>query len=240
MKTIGLIGGMSWESSAEYYRLVNQGMKTRLGGHANARSVMVTVCFEEIQALQHAGRWDELAARMQQAARQVEQGGADFVLLCTNTMHRVAPAIEAALSIPLLHIVDPTAQALRAAGIGRVGLLGTRFTMEQDFYRARMAERHGIETLVPDEAGRRRVHEIIYDELCHGVVSAASRDVYRQVVAELAERGAGGVILGCTEITLLIGPEDVALPTFDTTRLHALAAVEVALADAGVGAGARS
>ncbi len=228
MKTIGLIGGMSWESSAEYYRLVNQGMKARLGGHANARSVMVTVCFEEIHALQHAQRWDELAVHMRQAARQVQAGGADFLLLCTNTMHRVAPAIEDAVSIPLLHIVDPTAQALRAAGIGRVGLLGTRFTMEQDFYRARMAGRHGIEVLVPGEAGRRRVHEIIYEELCHGTVRAASRDAFRRIVDELAAEGAQGVILGCTEITLLIGAGDVALPVFDTTRLHALAAVEAA------------
>ncbi|TWG81873.1 aspartate racemase [Cupriavidus gilardii J11] len=230
MKTIGLIGGMSWESSAEYYRLINQGMKARRGGHCNARSIMATVCFEDIQALQHDGRWEELASRMQQAARQVEAGGADFVVLCTNTMHRLAPAIEAVLTVPFLHIVDPTAAALQAAGIRRVGLLGTRFTMEQDFYRGRMQDRHGIEVVVPPEAERQRVHDIIYGELCHGVVRDESRAVYRRIVDGLREQGAEGVILGCTEITLLIAAGDVSLPVFDTTALHAQAAV--ALADA--------
>jgi len=232
MKTIGLIGGMSWESSAEYYRLINQGMKARLGGHRNARSVMATVSFEEIKALQHDGRWDELGVLMQQAARQVQAGGADFVLLCTNTMHRVAPAIEAALSVPFVHIVDPTALALREAGIGRVALLGTRFTMEQDFYRGRMQDRHGIETLVPDEVDRAIVHDIIYDELCHGTIRDAARAEFQRIIGELGTRGAQGVILGCTEITLLIGPQDSALPVFDTTALHAQAAV--AMADDGV------
>ncbi len=230
MKTIGLIGGMSWESSAEYYRLINQGMKARLGGHCNARSIMATVSFEEIKALQHAGRWEELGARMQEAARQVQAGGADFVLLCTNTMHRVAPDIEAALSVPFVHIVDPTAQALRASGIGRVGLLGTRFTMEQDFYRGRMRERHGIDVVVPDEADRAIVHDIIYDELCHGVIRDAACASYQRIIGSLAGQGAQGVILGCTEITLLIGAADSALPVFDTTALHAQAAVEMALA----------
>lgn len=230
MKTIGLIGGMSWESSAEYYRLINQGMKARRGGHCNARSIMATVCFEDIQALQHDGRWEELASRMQQAARQVEAGGADFVVLCTNTMHRLAPAIEAVLTVPFLHIVDPTAAALQAAGIRRVGLLGTRFTMEQDFYRGRMQDCHGIEVVVPPEAERQRVHDIIYGELCHGVVRDESRAVYRRIVDGLREQGAEGVILGCTEITLLIAAGDVSLPVFDTTALHAQAAV--ALADA--------
>lgn len=232
MKTIGLIGGMSWESSAEYYRLINQGMKARLGGHRNARSVMATVCFEEIKALQHDGRWDELGVLMQQAARQVEAGGADFVLLCTNTMHRVAPAIEAALSVPFVHIVDPTALALQEAGIARVALLGTRFTMEQDFYRGRMQDRHGIEILVPDEADRAIVHDIIYDELCHGMIREAARAEFQRIIGELATRGAQGVILGCTEITLLISPRDSVLPVFDTTALHAQAAV--AMADDGV------
>ena len=228
MKTIGLIGGMSWESSAEYYRLINQGMKTRLGGHRNARSVMVTVCFEEIKTLQHAERWEDLGSQMQQAARQVEAGGADFVVLCTNTMHKLAPAIEAVLDVPFLHIVDPTADALRRAGIERVGLLGTRFTMEQDFYRTRMEQRHGIQVVIPDQDDRTLVHDIIYDELCHGVVRRESRAVYQRIIESLKAGGAQGVILGCTEITLLIKPEDSALPTFDTTELHAMAAVALA------------
>lgn len=228
MKTIGLIGGMSWESSAEYYRMINQGMKARLGGHRNARSIMATVCFEEIKTLQHDGQWDELARQMQQAARQVEAGGADFVVLCTNTMHKVAPAIESVLKVPFLHIVDPTAEALRQAGVSRVGLLGTRFTMEQDFYRERMEKRYGIEVLVPDERDRDLVHGVIYDELCHGIVLDNSRAAYRQVIERFRQDGAQGVILGCTEITLLIGAEDSALPVFDTTALHAQAAVALA------------
>ncbi|EYS85656.1 aspartate racemase [Cupriavidus sp. SK-4] len=229
MKTIGLIGGMSWESSAEYYRLINQGMKARLGGHCNARSIMATVCFEEIKALQHAQQWDELGRCMQQAALQLEAGGADFVLLCTNTMHRVAPQIESVLKVPFVHIVDPTAQALRQAGIRRVGLLGTRFTMEQDFYRARMSDLHGIEVLVPDQADRELVHQVIYDELCHGIVRDAARADYQRIVSSLQAQGAGGVVLGCTEIALLIGQDDVALPVFDSTALHAQAAVTLAL-----------
>lgn len=228
MKTIGLIGGMSWESSAEYYRMINQGMKARLGGHRNARSIMATVCFEEIKTLQHDGQWDELARQMQQAARQVEAGGADFVVLCTNTMHKVAPAIESVLKVPFLHIVDPTAEALRQAGVSRVGLLGTRFTMEQDFYRERMEKRYGIEVLVPDERDRDLVHGVIYDELCHGIVLDNSRAAYRRVIERFRQDGAQGVILGCTEITLLIGAEDSALPVFDTTALHAQAAVALA------------
>jgi aspartate racemase len=230
MKTIGLIGGMSWESSAEYYRLINQRMKERLGGHHNARSVMVTVSFDEIKALQHAQRWDELGEHMKQAARQVQAAGADVVLLCTNTMHRVAPALEAALAVPFIHIVDPTAQALRDAGIRRVGLLGTAFTMEQDFYRGRMQDRHGIDVVVPEAPDRARVHQIIYDELCHGIVRDESRDVYRRIIDSMQAQGVGGVILGCTEIALLIAQKDVTLPVFDTTALHAHAAVEWALA----------
>jgi aspartate racemase len=230
MKTIGLIGGMSWESSAEYYRLINQGMKERLGGHHNARSVMVTVSFEEIKALQHAQQWDELGERMKQAALQVQAAGADVVLLCTNTMHRVAPALEAALDVPFLHIVDPTAQALRDAGVRRVGLLGTAFTMEQDFYCGRMQDRHGIEVVVPEAPDRALVHQIIYDELCHGIVRDGSRDAYRRIIGDMQAQGVGGIILGCTEITLLIAQEHVTLPVFDTTALHAQAAVDWALA----------
>jgi aspartate racemase len=231
---IGLIGGMSWESSAEYYRLINQGTKARCGGHRNARSIMATVCFEEIKALQHAEEWGELGLRMQQAARQVEAGGADFVLLCTNTMHRVAPAIEAVLNVPFIHIVDPTAQALRDVGVKTVGLLGTRFTMEQDFYRSRMSNMHGIEVKVPNETDRALVHQVIYDELCHGIVRDASRVEYQRIIAGLKAQGADGVILGCTEIMQLIGPADVSLPVFDTTGLHAQAAVKLAIEGASV------
>ncbi len=229
MKTIGVIGGMSWESSAEYYRLLNSEMKARLGGHHNARSLMATVDFAEIEALQRAGDWDALGGLMAQAARQLERGGADIVLLATNTMHRVCASIEAAISIPFLHIADPTGTALRAAGVTRVGLLGTRYTMEQDFYVGRLREVHGIEAIVPDADERDDVHRIIYDELCHGVVKDVSRAVYQRVIDALAARGAQGVILGCTEITLLIGAGDSSLPVFDTTALHAKAAVDWAL-----------
>ncbi len=228
MKTIGLIGGMSWESSAEYYRLINQGMKALAGGHRNARSIMSTVCFEDIKQMQHAGLWEELGRAMQQAALQVQAGGADFVVLCTNTMHKLAPHIEAVLDIPFLHIVDPTALALREAGVQRVGLLGTRFTMEEDFYRERMQERHHLTVLIPHEDERAQVHDIIYDELCHGIVRPESLAVYQRVIDHLRRDGAQAVILGCTEIALLVKPEDSVLPVYDTTELHALAAVRLA------------
>src|SRR5690554_1898697 len=229
MKTIGLIGGMSWESSAEYYRLINQAMKSRLGGHRNARSIMATVCFEDIKALQHAERWDDLGHEMQRAAKQLEAGGADVVVLCTNTMHKVASHIESALGIPFLHIVDPTAIAIQASAVQCVGLLGTRFTMEQGFYRERMEHKHGIKVVVPEEADRALIHQIIYDELCHGVVRDESRVIYQRIINGLRQSGAQAVILGCTEIALLIKPEDSALPVFDTTELHALAAVDWAV-----------
>jgi len=229
MKTIGVIGGMSWESSTEYYRLLNRHAKARLGGHHNARSLLLTVDFAEIEANQRAGDWHALGEQMAQAARQLERGGADLVILATNTMHRVCESIEQAIAVPFLHIADPTGAALRAAGVERVGLLGTRYTMEQTFYTGRLRERHGLDTLVPDEAERADVHRIIYDELCHGSVDSASRNVYQRVIDNLAARGAQAVILGCTEITLLIKPEDSSLPVFDTTALHAQAAVEWAL-----------
>ncbi|MBV8659685.1 MAG: aspartate/glutamate racemase family protein [Burkholderiales bacterium] len=229
MKTIGLIGGMSWESSATYYRLINEGMKQRLGGHHNARSVMVTVSFEAIKALQHDARWDALGEQMAAAARQLQAGGADFVALCTNTMHQVADHIERAIDIPFLHIVDPTGEALQRAHIRKAALLGTRFTMEQDFYRSRMQMRYGIELLTPSAEDRTVVHDVIYEELCHGIVTQSSRAAYQRIIASLADQGAEAVILGCTEIMLLIGPDDVALPVFDTTGLHADAAVSWAL-----------
>ncbi|WP_322051437.1 aspartate/glutamate racemase family protein [Paraburkholderia bannensis] len=229
MKIIGVIGGMSWESSAEYYRLLNSQMKARLGGHHNARSLMATVDFAQIEELQRAGDWEALGVLMAQAAQQLERGGADIVLLATNTMHRVCASIEAAISIPFLHIADPTGAALRAANVTRVGLLGTRYTMEQDFYVGRLREVHGIEAIVPNEHDRADVHRIIYDELCHGNVDQQSRRVYQRVIDDLAAQGAQGAILGCTEITLLIGQNDSTLPVFDTTALHAQAAVDWAL-----------
>ncbi|MFP3506228.1 aspartate/glutamate racemase family protein [Burkholderia sp. SIMBA_062] len=226
MKTIGLIGGMSWESSAEYYRMINRHSKALHGGHHNAKSVLVTVDFAEIEALQRAQDWVALGERMADAARQLEAAGADLVVLTTNTMHRVHGAIEAAVALPFLHIADPTGAALRAAGVERVALLGTRYTMELPFYAQRLGDKFGLDVLVPDEAARSDVHRIIYDELCHGVIDAASRATYVAIIDELAKRGAQAVILGCTEITLLIGADDSPLPVFDTTALHAKAAVE--------------
>ena len=226
MKTIGLIGGMSWESSAEYYRMINRHSKALHGGHHNAKSVLVTVDFAEIEALQRAQDWVALGERMADAARQLEAAGADLVVLTTNTMHRVHGAIEAAVALPFLHIADPTGAALRAAGVERVALLGTRYTMELPFYAERLRDKFGLDVLVPDEAARNDVHRIIYDELCHGVIDAASRATYVAIIDELAKRGAQAVILGCTEITLLIGAADSPLPVFDTTALHAKAAIE--------------
>ncbi|KVD89136.1 aspartate racemase [Burkholderia ubonensis] len=226
MKTIGLIGGMSWESSAEYYRMLNRYSKALHGGHHNAKSVMVTVDFAEIEALQRVHDWPALGAHMAAAARQLEAAGADLIVLTTNTMHRVHDAIEAAVTLPFLHIADPTGKALLAAGVSRVGLLGTRYTMELPFYAERLREKFGLDVLVPEERERDDVHRIIYDELCHGVVDAGSRATYVTIIEGLAKRGAQAVILGCTEITLLIGAEDSPLPVFDTTALHAQAAVE--------------
>lgn len=226
MKTIGLIGGMSWESSAEYYRMINRHSKALHGGHHNAKSVLVTVDFAEIEALQRAQDWTALGERMADAARRLEAAGADLIVLTTNTMHRVHGAIEAAVALPFLHIADPTGAALRAAGIERVALLGTRYTMELPFYATRLRDKFGLDVLVPDESARSDVHRIIYDELCHGVIDAGSRSTYVAIIDELATRGAQAVILGCTEITLLIGADDSPLPVFDTTALHAKAAVE--------------
>jgi aspartate racemase len=229
MQTIGLIGGMSWESSAQYYRIINEGVRDRLGGVHSARSLMFSVDFGEIERLQHGGDWQTLAVQMIDAARRLERGGADFLLICTNTMHRMADEIAASVSIPLLHIADPTADAVRAAGYQRVGLLGTAFTMEHDFYKGRLADRFGLKVLVPDDADRAIVHEVIYSELVVGEVRAASRATYSEIIARMIERGAQAIILGCTEIMLLVRPEDSAVPLFDTTTLHAQAAVKRAL-----------
>jgi aspartate racemase len=226
---IGLIGGMSWESSAQYYRLINEGVRDRVGGVASARTLMWSFDFARIEALQHAGDWDALAGELVTAAKALQKGGADFLVLCTNTMHRCAWAIDAAVKIPLLHIADPTAAAIQAGGLTKVGLLGTAFTMEQDFYRGRLEDKFGLEVLIPEADDRKAVHDIIYRELVIGQVLDASREVYRAVIQRLVERGAQGVILGCTEIMLLIGQTDSLVPVFDTTTLHAEAAVERAL-----------
>ena len=231
MKTIGLIGGMSWESSATYYRLLNEGVRDRLGPTASARCILWSFDFAEIEALQHAGDWQGLTERMVDAARWLEAAGAEALLICTNTMHRMADEVQAAVGVPLVPIADPTAARIRADGHRRVALLGTAFTMEQDFYRGRLAARHGLHVMVPDAADRAVVHRVIYDELVAGKVLPASRDAYRAVIARLVERGAEAVILGCTEIMLLVGPEDSAVPIYDTTALHAAAAVELALAE---------
>ncbi|MCT8003635.1 aspartate/glutamate racemase family protein [Sphingomonas sanguinis] len=231
MRTIGLIGGMSWESSAEYYRILNEGVRDRLGPTASASCLLWSFNFAEIEALQHHGDWEALTARMVDAARRLQAGGAELLLICTNTMHRMAAAVQQAVAIPLLHIADPTAERIRAAGIRTVGLLGTAFTMEHDFYKGRLAERHGLNVIVPGAEDRAEVHRVIYEELVAGQVTAASREAYRAVIARLVAAGAEAVILGCTEIMLLVRPDDSGVPLFDTTALHAAAAVEIALAD---------
>ncbi|MBN8638923.1 MAG: aspartate/glutamate racemase family protein [Anaerolineae bacterium] len=229
MKTIGLIGGLSWESSAEYYRMINEAVKQRLGGLHSAQTLMFSFDFAEIERLQHAGDWDAATERMIDAARRLERGGADLLIICSNTMHRMAQQVQAAVSIPLLHIADPTAERIKAAGIQRIGLLGTRYTMEQDFYRGRLTEVHGLDVIVPDAADRQIVNRIIYEELVLGVIKPDSKAEYLRVVNQLVAQGAEGVILGCTEIGLLIKQADCPVPAFDTTEIHALAAVEAAL-----------
>ncbi len=229
MRTIGLLGGMSWESSAEYYRIINQRARARLGGTHSARCLLLSVDFGEIERLQHAGDWDGLAARMADAGRQLAQGGADFIVICTNTMHRFADQVAQAAGRPVLHIADPTARRIKDAGLRKVGLLGTAFTMEQPFYRGRLAEQHGLDVLVPEAEDRRIVHDVIYRELVTGIVNRASRAAYREVIARLVERGAEAIILGCTEIMLLVNQDDSAVPVFDTTALHAEAALDAAL-----------
>jgi aspartate racemase len=229
VKTIGLLGGMSWESSAVYYRLINERVRERLGGLHSADCLLRSIDFAPMEELQRAGRWDEAGEMLAREAAALVAGGAELLVLCTNTMHTVAGAITNAVDVPFLHIADTTAAAIKAEQIGTVGLLATAYTMEQDFYVGRLRDKHGIDVVVPDADDRREVHRVIYEELCVGVVEDASRDAYRRVVDRLAERGAEAVLLGCTEIDLLIGPNDVDLPTFDTTRLHADHAVDVAL-----------
>jgi len=229
MKTIGLIGGMSWESSLEYYRILNETVKEKLGGLHSARCVLYSVDFADIQALQHQGRWEEAARAMVEAGRSLERAGADFVIICTNTMHKFADEIQTHIPLPLLHIADATARRVREAGLRKVGLLGTRFTMEEDFYKDRLIELHGLEVIVPDTGDRETVHRVIYEELCMGVVKPESRAEYVRIMESLAGEGAEGIVLGCTEIELLVSDADCRVPLFPTTRIHAVAAVEYAL-----------
>jgi aspartate racemase len=229
VKTLGLIGGMSWQSTELYYRQINETIEARLGGLHSSKLVLASLDFHEVEELQRRGDWDAAGLLLADAARAVERAGAEGLVLCTNTMHKVAGVIEAAVAIPLLHIADPTAAAIEHAGLRTVGLLGTRFTMEQDFYRARLEERYGLRVLTPAAEDREIVHRVIYEELCLGKVLEESKAEYRRVMADLARRGAEAIILGCTEITLLVGEEDSDLPLFDTTSLHARGAAEWAL-----------
>jgi aspartate racemase len=229
MKTIGLVGGMSWESTAHYYRLLNEGVKRRLGGLHSARCLLHSMDFGEVEPLQRQARWEELGAMLREAARGLERAGADFLVLCANTMHKVAGPMMEGVGIPLLHVADVTAERVRAAGLRRVALLGTRYTMEQDFYRGRLAARHGLEVLVPGPAERDEVHRVIFEELVLGRIEAASRARYAAIMAGLVRAGAEGIVAGCTEITMLVGPEDASVPLFDTTAIHAEAALDLAL-----------
>jgi len=230
MKTIGLIGGMSWESTLPYYRQINEEVRARLGGLHSAKLILYSVDFHDVERLQETGDWDAAGALLARTAVALQAAGADFLLLCTNTMHRVAAEIEAAVTIPLLHIADATATAVADSGHDTVGLLGTRFTMEEAFYRDRLQQHHGLRVVVPAAAARAAVHRIIYDELCRGIIRHESRELYRKVIDELAAQGAQAVILGCTEIALLVGANDSPLPLFDTAAIHAQAAVDRALA----------
>ena len=231
MKTIGLLGGMSWESTASYYRVLNEGIKSALGGFHSARIAMVSVDFDEIEKLQQAGDWEQMAQLLAAAAKSVETAGADFLLICTNTMHKVAPQIEQAISIPLLHIADATAEQLLRDQITCVGLLGTQFTMEQDFYKRRLSEKFGIEVVIPDAEDRKLVHGVIYDELCMGKIEDSSRSSYVKIIHKLKQQGAEAVILGCTEIALLVQQAHTPVPLYDTTEIHAQQAIRYALAD---------
>jgi len=230
MKTIGLIGGMSWESTVGYYREINEGIKRRLGGLHSARIVLYSVDFDPIEKLQHEGDWDSTGDMLADAARSVEKGGADFLLICTNTMHKVSDQVERAVEIPLLHIADATADVLVEAGVKKVGLLGTAFTMEQDFYKGRLAGKYGLDVVVPDAPDRKLVHDIIYQELCLGIFKESSKQEYIRIVDKLTEMGAEGVILGCTEIGMLISQKDTTATLYDTTKIHAAQAVERAVA----------
>jgi len=231
MKTIGLIGGMSWESSLLYYQIINQRVKEKLGGHHSAKSLMYSVDFDEIKTLQHQGKWDEATKMMIDSAQRVESGGADFIVICTNTMHKMAKEVEESVAIPLLHIADATAKEIVKDGLSKVALLGTAFTMEQDFYKGRLIEGFGLEVMVPNESDRMIIHDIIYKELCLGIINDESRQSYLEIIDKLSQQGAEAVILGCTEITLLISQDNCRIPLYDTTRLHAESAVDLALGE---------
>lgn len=231
MKTIGMIGGMSWESSIEYYRIINQTVREKLGGLHSAKSIMVSVEFAEIEALQHQNRWDELASIMIEAARSLERGGADFVIICTNTMHKLYDEVQNKIKIPMLNIADATAEKIKADGINKIALLGTRFTMAEDFYKGRLVDKYGLDVIIPSSEQMEIVHRVIYDELCAGIIKPDSRQKYADIIENLIAEGAGGIILGCTEIGLLVKPADSSVPLFDTTEIHARAAVDCALAD---------
>jgi aspartate racemase len=231
MKIIGLIGGMSWESSAEYYRIINETVNERLGGLHSAKCMMYSLDMNEINILQHEGRWDEVSILAVDAAKRVERGGAEFIVLCTNTVHKLAESIEMSVNIPLLHIADATAKTIKNKQLLKVGLIGTRFTMEHEFYKGRLKEKHGIEVVIPNEEDRQIIHDVIYNELCKGELNENSRAKFQEIINRLVEDGAEGIILGCTEIPLLVKEEDVEVPIFNTTRIHAEAAVEYALED---------
>ncbi|MEW5901976.1 MAG: aspartate/glutamate racemase family protein [Acidobacteriota bacterium] len=229
MKTIGLVGGMSWESTAEYYRIINEAVKARLGGFHSARCVLFSLDFADIECFQHQGKWETASLLLQKAARRVEKAGADILLICANTMHKVAAEVQKAVRIPLLNIIDVTADEIKRKKVKTIGLLGTRFTMEQDFYKMRLAAKHGLQVLIPEETERAAIHEILYNELCLGKLRKLSRQKFRRIISRLVNRGAEGIILGCTEIPLLIDKDDYDIPLFDTTEIHALAAVDFAL-----------
>jgi aspartate racemase len=229
MKIIGLIGGMSWESTLEYYRIINQRMKERMGGFHSARILLYSVDFQDVESLQHRGGWKELTDLMIDAARRVERAGAELLVICTNTMHKMAPEVQQSIRIPLLHIVDVTAAEIKRRSMHTVGLLGTRFTMEQDFYKQRLRLDHGLEVLIPEEKERELIHGILYNELCLGEIKEASKSVFQSIIAGLVSRGAQGIILGCTEIPLLVSQQDYDIPLFDTTAIHARAAADAAL-----------
>jgi len=230
MKTIGLVGGMSWESTVEYYRIINQRVKEKAGGFHSAKLVMYSVDFDEVEKRQHRGEWQELTAMMIDAAQKVERAGADFILICTNTMHLMADEVQTGIRIPLLHIVDVTAEAVTARSFTKVALLGTRFTMEKDFYKGRLRLKHGLDVIVPEEKDREVIHAILYNELCLGEIKEQSRQAFQEIIARLETRGAQGIILGCTEIPLIVSQQDYRIPLFDTTTIHAEAAVNYALA----------
>lgn len=229
MKTIGLIGGMSWESTVSYYQAINRGVNQKLGGLHSAKLCLYSVDFEEIQLLQHQGKWADTAEILSHAAKSAVAGGADAVLICTNTMHKVADEVASAVNVPLLHIADATGAAIKKAGYSSIGLLGTRFTMEQDFYKQRLQDKYGLEVLTPSEDDRTKVHDVIYNKLCQGIVEPGDRETYLAIMDKMSEQGAQGIILGCTEIALLVKPEHTAIPLFDTVAIHAQAAVDFAL-----------